>query len=443
MISSWRRRRAARRAAKELNSEEGGDMELTTPNHFRCPISLDLMKDPVTLSTGITYDRDSIEKWIETGNSTCPITNQVLTSLEPIPNHTIRKMIQDWCVDNRSHGIERIPTPRIPVSSMQVSEILSRITTASKRDDQVGCRNLVSKIKAMAKESERNKRCIVTNGTDSVLSAAFEVFSKTCLDENISVLEEILSTLTLLFPLNGEAVSYLGSNFSLHCMVWFLKSGDLSKKRNAVLVMKDVVSSDQRKANVLSEIEGAMEALFKLIKEPICPASTKASLMVIYQMVMITSSATNERIVTKFVDMGLVSLLLEILVDSERSICEKSLGVLDGICSTENGRAKAYNNALTMPVVVKKILRISDLATEFSVSILWKLCNNEKREDKRALVEALQVGAFQKLLLLLQVGCVEKTKEKATELLKLLNLNRNRLLECIDSMDFKYLKRSF
>ncbi|KAL5760822.1 hypothetical protein ACOSP7_019309 [Xanthoceras sorbifolium] len=440
MISSWRRRRAARRAAKELHGEEGGDMELTIPNHFRCPISLDLMKDPVTLSTGITYDRESIERWIETGNSTCPITNQVLRSLEPIPNHTIRKMIQGWCVENGSHGIERIPTPRIPASSMEVLEILSRIATTSKREDRIGCRNLVSKIKALAKESERNKRCIVTNGTDSVLSAAFEVFSKACLDENAVVLEEILSTLTLLFPLNGEAVSHLGSNSSLHCMVWFLKSGDLSRRRNAVLVLKEVVSSDQRKVNVLSEIEGAKESLFKLIKEPICPASTKASLMVIYQMV--TSSSSNERIIAKFVEMGLVSLLLEILVYNEKSVCEKSLGVLDGICSTENGREKAYSNALTMPVVVKKLLRISDLATEFSVSILWKLCKNEKREEKTALAEALQVGAFQKLLVLLQVGCVEKTKEKATELLKLLNLNRDRL-ECIESMDFKYLKRPF
>ncbi|KAK7843872.1 u-box domain-containing protein 21 [Quercus suber] len=114
------------------------------------------------------------------------------------------------------------------------------------------------------------------------------------------------------------------------------------------------------------------------------------------------------------------------------------IGVLDGLCSSDKGREKAFNNALSMPV-----LRVSDLATEFSVSIIWKLCKNEKKEEGGGvLIEALQVGAFQKLLLLIQVGCAEKTKEKATELLKWLNLHRDRL-ECIDSMDFKELKRPF
>ncbi|KAH9794411.1 U-box domain-containing protein 21 [Citrus sinensis] len=444
MILSWKRLRGGRgrRAGKKQPGvESGGEMELTTPNHFRCPISLDLMKDPVTLSTGITYDRENIEKWIhEDGNITCPVTNRVLTSFEPIPNHTIRRMIQDWCVENRSYGIERIPTPRIPVSSVEVFEINCNITTACKSEDQAGCRDLVAKIKKWTKESDRNKRCIVDNGAVSVLAEAFETFSKTCLDENVSVLEEILSTLTLLFPLAGEGLTYLGSASSMRCMVWFLKSGDLSRRRNAVLVLREIVSSDHRKVNVLLDIEGAIEPLFKLIKEPICPTATKASLVVVYRT--ITSASATEKPIQKFVDMGLVSLLLEMLVDAQRSLCEKALSVLDGLCSSDYGRGDAYNNSLIFPVIVKKILRVSDLATEFSVSILWKLCKNEEREEKTAFAEALQVGAFQKLLLLLQVGCADKTKEHVSELLKLLNPHRARL-ECIDSMDFKDLKRPF
>ncbi|KAG2708285.1 hypothetical protein I3760_05G185000 [Carya illinoinensis] len=442
MISSWRRLRAGRRAAKDQGRGENGDLELTIPTHFRCPISLDLMKDPVTLSTGITYDRESIETWIEAGNQTCPISNQALKSLEPIPNHSIRKMIQAWCVDNQSYGIERIPTPRIPVSSVVVSEILSKITMASKRGEQEVCLQLVAKIKALWKESERNKRCIMANNTGSLLSAAFETFAKASFNRNEAVLDEILSVLALLFPLDGEAISCLGSAASLHCMVQFLKGGDLSGRRNAVLALKAILSSDESKVNALSEIEGSLEALVKLIKEPICPSSTNASLMAIYYMV--NSLVPKETIIERFVEMGLVSLLLEMLVDAERGICEKALGVLDGICRSEKGREKPYNHALAIPVLVKKILRVSDLATEFSVSIIWELCKNEKREEAGGILvlEALQVGAFQKLLLLLQVGCAERTKEKATELLKLLNLHRDRL-ECIDSMDFKDLKRPF
>ncbi|CAK9149190.1 unnamed protein product [Ilex paraguariensis] len=439
MISSWRRRRAARHASKKQDLDDnGGSMELVIPSHFQCPISLELMKDPVTLSTGITYDRESIEKWIEAGNRTCPITKQYLRSLEPIPNHSIRKMIQGWCVDNQSYGVERIPTPRIPISSYEVEAILSKVEEVKDREDGEGCRELVVKIKALMKDSERNRRCIISNGAGSVISATFEAFSKASFDKNVAVLEEILSILAMMLPLDEEAKSYLGSDSSLRCMIWFLRHGDLSGQRNAVLALKETISSGQ--VHYLSEIEGAMEALVKLIKEPICLTTTKASLLTIHHMV--SSSIDTERVIARFVEMGLVAMLIEMLVNSERSICEKALAVLDGIYSYHEGREKAYEHALTMPVLVKKLLRVSDLATEFSVSTLCKLCKNEEREDGGVLVEALQVGAFQKLLLVLQVGCSARTKERASELLKLLNMHRERL-ECVDSMDFKNLKRPF
>ncbi|XP_043722067.1 U-box domain-containing protein 21-like [Telopea speciosissima] len=445
MISTWRRRKAGK-------NHRPSDLEVTIPTHFRCPISLDLMKDPVTLSTGITYDRENIEAWIDAGNYTCPVTSQALRSVELIPNHAIRKMIQDWCVENRSYGIERIPTPRVPVTAIEVMEILSDIMDATRREDESKCKDLVMNLQVKGKESERNKNCIRANGAGGTLAAVFNAFAVAVSSEkHMGVLEVILSALTLMFPLDAEAGSSLGSPDSLRCMVWFLKSGDLSARRNAVLAMKEILSLDNEYVCVLERIEGGKEALLKLIKVPICPTSTNASLMVIYYMVSSSSSSSSssltltgiDKIRSEFADMGLVSLLVEeILVDSEKSLCEKALGVLDGICNSEEARQKAYNHALTIPVIVKKILRVSDMATEFSVSIIWKLCKNEKRDDGGVLVEALQVGAFQKLLLLLQVGCGEKTKEKASEVLKLLNLNRDKC-ECIDSMDLKEIKRPF
>ncbi|XP_062098902.1 U-box domain-containing protein 12-like [Humulus lupulus] len=40
------------------------------PDDFRCPISLELMKDPVIVSTGHTYERSCIQKWIDIPGST-------------------------------------------------------------------------------------------------------------------------------------------------------------------------------------------------------------------------------------------------------------------------------------------------------------------------------------------------------------------------------------
>ncbi|KAF3685105.1 putative ascorbate-specific transmembrane electron transporter 1-like [Capsicum annuum] len=444
MISTWRKRRASRTSNTKKQIEEKSMELLMIPSHFKCPISLDLMKDPVTLSTGITYDRVSIETWIESGNQTCPITKKVLKTLEPVPNHAVRKMIQEWCVENKDHGIERIPTPRIPVTSSEVTEILRKVESCCKSQQGLESgRELVMKMRKMIKESMRNKRCFVTNGAGKILSSTLLVFSEKLSVGDSETMEEILSTLTVLLPLDGESKSILGSKSSLNCMIWFLKCGSLSSRRNSVFLLKEVMRMEEIwRVEELLKIDGALESLVKLVKEPICPTTTKASLLTIYHMVN-SSQLSNEKARSKFVDLGLVELLIETLVDCEKSICEKALGILSGLCNSEKGRKRANSYALTIPVLIKKLLRVSDMATEFSVSILWKLIGKNEKKDNVVLInEALQVGAFQKLLLLIQVGCSENTKEKASELLKLLNLHRDKV-ECIDSLDLKNLKRPF
>ncbi|KAK7321472.1 hypothetical protein VNO77_32151 [Canavalia gladiata] len=432
MVLSWTRGRVFRRGrkGKELNS--GGDLEIeiAIPTHFRCPVTLDLMKDPVTLSTGITYDRDSIEKWIEAGNLTCPVTKGELTSFDMIPNHAIRRMIQDWCVEHRSYGIERIPTPRIPVTPYEVTNTCTRILSAAENGDGNKCVELVRKIKAWGKESERNKRCMVANGVSLALANAFHSFSS--VDKNAVVLEEILGVLTWMGPVSEEGRSVLGSVNSIGCLLWFLNGNQLSTKQNAVLLLKQV------NVEALVKTVGVVEALVKMIKEPVGTIATKACLSIVFNM--LSSLEDRDGISQRFVELGLVSALLEILVDAERGVCEKALGVLDCLCGCKQGVEMAKANALTLPLVIKKLLRVSELSSSFAVSILWKLCD---KTEEGVLVEALQVGVFQKLLVLLQVGCGDRTKEKATDLLKLLNGYKGQA-ECVDSsLDFKHLKRPF
>ncbi|KAJ6760137.1 WDSAM1 PROTEIN [Salix purpurea] len=449
MVFSWIRKKAA-----DQEKLKKGEEELVIPNQFVCPISLDLMKDPVSLSSGITYDRESIESWLDGGNFTCPVTNQVLRSFDQIPNHSLRKMIQDWGVANRSYGVERIPTPRVPVSGIQVSELLFILEDSVESLNGRRCLELVQKVKKWGSESERDRLCVVANGAITVFSAAFDAFARDdSFETNANLLEEILSSMKWMFPLSQlhsldhhteAAQARLGSRDSLRCLVWLLKCGDLSAKKDSMIALKELVSSDQKHAEALAAIEEASEVLFRLVKEPICPAITRSSLMVIFHLVSSPSSSTSMAIRSELVKMGLVSLLLELTVDSERSTSETALGVFDMLCDCEEGKEEAYRNALTFPVLVKKILRVSELATQFSVSAIWKLGRHENEREKVNifLAEALQVGIFQKLVLLLQLGCGSVTKEKATDLLKTMNPCRPEL-ECVDSVDFKNLKRSF
>ncbi|KAL1569721.1 U-box domain-containing protein 21-like [Salvia divinorum] len=430
MTFSWRRRKGKITAIAH-------EIELTIPTHFRCPISLDLMKDPVTLSTGITYDRDSIEKWIDAGKVTCPVTNQVLRNFDQTPNHSIRKMIQDWCVANKSHGVQRIPTPRIPITRYEVSEICARMEAAARCADTATLRELLLRTRNSAKESEHNKRCIAANGFGSALAESFESLAHFSAQDNENLIKEILSALTWSFPADQDGISRLKSAVSLQFMARLLKAvDDLSSRQNAVCVLRELISADQGSVVIdgLMGIEGVEEALFQIVKVPICPKATKASLVVINYMI-----DKGENTAFRFVQMGLIPFILEILVDGDKSVCEKALGVMDTISNWKQGRESANENALTVPLLVKKILRVSDVATELAVSTLWKLCLGE---NESALVEAVQLGAFQKLLVVLQIGSGERFKDKLTDLLKLMNLYRDKL-DCFDSsMGFKYIKSS-
>lgn len=404
--------------------------ELSIPSHFLCPISLELMKDPVILPTGITFDRSSIETWIEAGNFTCPITKKPLFATDLIPNHAIRRLIQDWCVAHRSLGIERIPTPKTPITSLQVAELLSEISAELRRGNGAHCADLVAKLKNWASESSRNRNCVTSNGAARVASAVFQDFPS----------EQVLSALAGMLPFDEEARRNLVSEKSLNSIVSFMRNGNLSGRLNAVLVMKEMVSTNNEECGVVARNDELIEAIVKLLKEPISPQATKASLVAAYHL-----ASADKKTASRFAEMGIVSIVLEMIVDSEKSICEKGLAVLDAILSSEAGRKMAAGHELAMPVLFKKMLRVSDMATELAVSATWKLCkkrgNVGKGEEKR-LKEAVEVGAFQKLLLILQVGCSSSTKEKASELLRMLNGFKERM-ECIESVDFKGLKRSF
>ncbi|MED6143286.1 hypothetical protein PIB30_004789 [Stylosanthes scabra] len=436
MVLSWTKRNPLFRRLRKVTKDHqppSADDDIVIPPHFCCPVTLDIMKDPVTLSTGITYDRDSIDTWLQSGNNTCPVTKQLLTTSDVIPNHAIRKMIQDWCVDNSSYGVQRIPTPRVPVSTCEVSRTCTTLLSASQRADDATCRESLAKIKAWGKESERNKRCVVGNGSADVLARAFHNFSRDSVHKHVVVLAEILDNLTWMLPIGQEGKECLGSENSLGSLVLFLGGNDLGARQSASLVIKEL------SAEALEKNEQIIEALVNMIREPVAPIATKSCLATIFNLVSLGES--RELIAERFVDLGLVSLLLDIIVDGERGITEKALGVLDSICDFQKGRDFAKGNALMVPLAIKKILRVSGLASSFAVSILWKVWD---KSDEGGLIEALQVGAFQKLLVVLQVGCDDSTKEKATDLLKLLNAYRGKA-ECVDSssLELNYLKKPF
>ncbi len=71
---------------------------ITIPEEYLCPISWNLMTDPVILSDGHTYDKSSI-KYIK--NSLSPITKLPINTKNKIPNRLIKGFIDKFIVENK------------------------------------------------------------------------------------------------------------------------------------------------------------------------------------------------------------------------------------------------------------------------------------------------------------------------------------------------------
>ena len=73
------------------------EIYIIIPDEYKCPISLSIMKEPIICSDGHTYDKDSITQLFDKRPFPCsPKTREPLDKKIMIPNHNIRKMIEEF-----------------------------------------------------------------------------------------------------------------------------------------------------------------------------------------------------------------------------------------------------------------------------------------------------------------------------------------------------------
>ncbi|PIA54317.1 hypothetical protein AQUCO_00900692v1 [Aquilegia coerulea] len=391
------------------------ELEIDIPSYFLCPISLEICKDPVTLSTGITYDRENIEKWLYASkNNTCPITKQVLNDTELTPNHTLRRLIQAWCTLNASYGIERIPTPKPPVDKAQIMKLISNA--------KIPQLQIISlrRLKSIAAENDRNKKCIEsTNGAVEFLASLVKQKNSTNTmsmmrdgAESTSASDEALGLLYNLQISEAGLKTLMGKNGEfVESLVQILSNGNYQARAYAVLLLKPMLEMADP-IQLISLKTAFFVEIVKVLRDQISHPARKAALQILIEI----CPWGRNRI--KAVDAGAVPILIELLLEKlEKRETEMIMVVLDQLCGCAEGRADLLKHSAGIAVVSKKILRVSQLTSERAVRILYSV--SKFSATSSVLQEMLQVGVVSKLCLVLQVECTLKTKEKAKEILKL------------------------
>ncbi|XP_042480454.1 U-box domain-containing protein 16-like [Macadamia integrifolia] len=145
------------------------------PTDFLCPISLELMSDPVVVATGQTYDRSSISLWINSGRNTCPKTGQVLAHKGLIPNCTLKNLIVLWCRENRlpletveidkSDGVT-VSKAALEAMRMTASFLVNKLRV-SRSTEMV--ERIVHELRNLAKTESESRVCIAESGAIPLL----------------------------------------------------------------------------------------------------------------------------------------------------------------------------------------------------------------------------------------------------------------------------------
>ncbi|KAK5804009.1 E3 ubiquitin-protein ligase PUB24-like [Gossypium arboreum] len=386
------------------------DLDVEVPKYFICPISLQIMRDPVTAITGITYDRESIEQWLLKGKSTnCPVTQQPLPTVSDLtPNHTLRRLIQAWCNENASLGVDRIPTPKPSINKFHFLKLIKQLQHPDSK------MKALKELDLLAVKNERNRKYMVEAGVPkAMLSFIVNCFKEDC----VSGLEEALSVLFLIRIPSAEANLLPKQNDQIiKSLIWVLGcefNTQVMAKSHAVSALKSIIETAS--SVVLERLE---PKFFEMIVGVLKQCTTRITQQGINSALHVLLDACpwgRNRLM--MVESGAVSALIELELGSpEKRTTELILGILFHLCSCADGRAEFLRHKGGIAVVTKRIMRVSPAADDRAVLILSLI--SKFSATSWVVHEMLEVGTVTNLCMLLQLDCATYLKEKTMEILR-------------------------
>ncbi|GLJ22121.1 hypothetical protein SUGI_0415100 [Cryptomeria japonica] len=398
---------------------------LVPPEEFRCPISLQLMSDPVIISSGQTYERIFIEKWFSEGHDTCPKTQQKLAHLCLTPNYCVKGLIASWCEQN---GI-KVPDPPTTsppfrdwrwdladsgsiksVDGVRLKEVkivpLEEIQISGAAEDDTGRYSTGTFSSSYYCDSPillRNEGSGETEDKNLSWSHGM-VESETEKEDPCKRYERLLASLSgpslelqckaaeeirELSKDNDEARSYMGSNGFIHSLVNFLRSAiDASVthalETGALALLNISVNNNRNKAAILAE------GIVPLLLEILDLETSEAAVAV---LLMLCSWEENKASIGAS---GAIPAIIKLL-DSDSNQCRQdAINALYNL-STYEGNSSHIILAGAINKSVSLLLDGEADCTEKCITILYNLASTEEGRAKIAATEGC-IGAIADLL---------------------------------------------
>lgn len=372
------------------------------PDDFRCPISLDLMKDPVIVATGQTYERGYIEMWLEAGHDTCPKTQQKLANKSLTPNYVLRSLITQWCEAN---GIEPPKRPAqlrdapLSCSAAEHSNVLELLQKLSSQnlEDQRGSAGM---LRQLAKRSAENRACIGDAGAIPILVSLLST-------TDVSTQEHVVTAL-LNLSIYEENKARIISSGAVPGIVHVLKRGSMEARENSAATLFSLSIVDENKVTI--GCSGAIPALVQLLSNG-SQRGKKDAATALFNLCIYQGNKG------KAVRAGLVPILLELLMETESGMVDEALAILAILSGHPEGKT-AIGAASAIPVLVGVIRNGSPRNKENAAAVMVHLCSGEQQQQH--LAEAQEQGIVSLLEELAESG-TDRGKRKAVQLLERMN----------------------
>lgn len=146
--------------------QDDAEEELQPLQSFLCPISGEVMRDPVSVATGHTYERSRIQEWFDRGERTNYVTKLPLPDLTLKPNHKIKATIEEWvernyCIRIRS-ARKKLESGDEAVGKQALEDLRKLCTESSKITHWIAKEGLVPLIVRMLESHDREvkKKCL-------------------------------------------------------------------------------------------------------------------------------------------------------------------------------------------------------------------------------------------------------------------------------------------
>ncbi|XP_074310007.1 U-box domain-containing protein 6-like [Silene latifolia] len=438
------------------------------PEELRCPISLQLMYDPVIIASGQTYERVCIEKWFNDGHNTCPKTQQQISHLGLTPNYCVKGLIASWCEQNG------VPIPDGPPESLELNYwrlALSDSESVQSRSTDSGNSAKLNGVKIGPLKNDGNENGEgndVSEGdsegpgqgeSDENVIEIYENFLAVLNgEEGLNMKLKVVEEIRRLLKDDEEARMLMGAHGFVEALVCFLKSAvdegnDMALEGGAMALFNLAVNNNRNKklmldAGVITILEqimsdpdsyGLVAALYLNLScleeaKPILGSSNALSFLMnllitktdpqwkldaLHALFNISTCPSN---IPNLLQSGIVDGLLLLLVEPRvRTWTEKSIAVLINLGSN----CTAKEAIISAPGLVGALATILDtgepIEQEQAVSCLLILCNGHENCSQMVLQEGVIPS-----LVSLQVNGTPRGRDKAQKLLMLFREQRQR-----------------